>query len=118
MAMLNHNKVQLMIASSLFILSFGARTEQDLLYRDDFEALEQYFSHFSFCPVLSKPSESWFGQCGYVQDVLKAYLANQSEFTDIEFYLCGPAPMLLAVQRLLLTAGVMPSQIFKDDFTR
>ena len=35
---------------------------------------------------------------------------------DVEFYLCGPPPMMVAVRRMLDDLGVAPRQIAFADF--
>lgn len=100
----------------LFI--FGAQSQQHLLYQEEFTRLAANNERFTWQPVLSRADERWCGRRGYVQDALSDWLKQQNSLSNTEFYLCGPPEMMTSVQTLLQTARVVPSQIFKDDFTR
>ncbi|MCM2282828.1 MAG: FAD-binding oxidoreductase, partial [Bdellovibrionaceae bacterium] len=49
---------------------FGVRYEHDIYYRDELAKLARKFSDFRYEFVLSRPSESWTGKRGYLQDHL------------------------------------------------
>ena len=80
-------------------LVFGNRTEVDVLYGDDFEALARDWPRFSFVPTLSRPSASWSGRRGYVQ----AHLAEATKALggDCDAYVCGLNKMVADVRKLL-----------------
>lgn len=75
----------------------GSRTQKDILYRTEFEELDQRLSNFRYIPVLSR--ENWEGQTGYVHDV---YNELFDEPGDHLFYLCGWAAMLKEARENLL----------------
>ena len=50
------------------------------------------------------------------QCLLDHYLNSHKDPTEIEYYLCGPPPMLKAVQTTLDSLGVEPEMIAFDDF--
>ena len=89
-------------------LLFGARTEQDLLYREEFTELAARNSHFDYRVVLSRPGDAWPGLCGHVQDQLDASLrvCNPSEV-----YVCGSSGMVHEVRRLLEVKGWNPAHV-------
>jgi ferredoxin-NADP reductase len=72
-------------------LVFGNRTENDILYRRDFEQLANAFSGFTFIPVLSRNSPGWTGRKGYVHSVYEELFNVPRQAL---FYLCGWAEML------------------------
>jgi len=72
------------------ILIMGARTKQDLLYREEMERLSAEHEMLEYHPVLSREN-SWEGHKGYVHQV---YLSRYKEPTQTIFYLCGWAAML------------------------
>lgn len=82
-----------------FVLLFGARTEQDILYRTDFEALERTWTDFRFIPTLSCPDESWRGRRGYVQLHLPEIVRSLGG--DCDVYVCGLNQMIRDVRRIL-----------------
>ena len=72
-------------------LVFGTRWEKDLLYRAEFEKLEQRHPGFHYLPVLSRTNAGWAGRKGYVHE---AYEEIFSDRRPAWFYLCGWAAML------------------------
>jgi len=100
------------------ILIYGARTEEDLLYQSELEALEQSHDNFTYIPTLSAPSPKWKGNRGYVQKSLLSQLSENVQPFATEFYLCGPAAMMEEVENMILDIGVPSQLIFKDKFTR
>lgn len=99
-------------------LIYGARTEDDLLYRDELNSLSEQHKNFSYIPTLSNPSEQWQGHSGYVQQVLLPYLSQKVKFLSTEFYLCGPEAMMSEVEQIITDVGIPSNQIFKDKFNR
>ena len=93
----------------------GARTPQDLLYRREFEELQQRRSHFRYWPVLSRAAAAWKGRTGHVQQHLREALGGKSE--DVDVYLCGCAEMVRETSRNLLAEGFdKQSLVFEDYF--
>lgn len=97
---------------------FGARTEKDLVYNQEFIALSKKFSNFNFYTVLSQPEDDWLGKSGYVQQVLEEHLDEIDQLSNIEFYICGPNTMMTDTIKLLKAKGVEESSIAFDDFSQ
>ena len=95
---------------------YGARTEEDLLYKEDFFNLSRKKANFHYYPILSKPPEGWSGAKGYIQDLLASNIDNICQLKGIEFYLCGPAQMMSETINLLKTKNVDASNIAFDEF--
>jgi ferredoxin-NADP reductase len=85
-----------------FWLLFGARTEQDLYYRDEFERLAGLHSNFHFLPTLSRAGADWQGLRGYVQEHLPGLVGAR---TDMHAYICGLDKMVKANRELLKGVG-------------
>jgi ferredoxin-NADP reductase len=85
-----------------FWLLFGARREQDIYYRDEFERLAAEHSNFHFMPTLSRATPEWKGLRGYVQDHVKEIVGTR---TDIHAYICGLDKMVKANRELLKSMG-------------
>lgn len=75
-------------------LIFGTRTEEDILYRDELEALARQYPEFTFDVALSRePSDSaWLGYRGYVHQIYVAHYRVVRP--DVKFYLCGWSKMI------------------------
>ncbi len=85
-----------------FWLLFGARTEQDLYYRDEFEKLATLHSNFHFLPTLSRAGADWKGLRGYVQEHVPNVVGSRS---DMHAYICGLDKMVKANRELLKGLG-------------
>jgi len=83
-----------------FWLLFGARRQQDLYYRDEFEQLAMEHGNFHFQPTLSRAEEDWPGLRGYVQQHLGEIVGMR---TDMHAYICGLEKMVQANRDLLKT---------------
>jgi CDP-4-dehydro-6-deoxyglucose reductase, E3 len=80
-------------------LLFGARTEADILWRDEFEMLAtRYASRFRYFVTLSRPDAQWSGLRGYVQ----THLADVIDMAaKPHVYVCGLTRMVSEVRREL-----------------
>lgn len=83
-------------------LLFGARTEQDLYYRDEFERLAAEHANFHFIPTLSRATPEWSGLRGYVQEHVKEIAGDRK---DMHAYICGLDKMVKANRELLKELG-------------
>ena len=98
---------------------YGARNGGELFYDDYFRALAERHPNFRFTVALSdpRPDEDWDGPTGYVHQVaLEQYLQQHPDPAGVEYYVCGPPPMLRAVRAMLDGLGVPGERIRYDDF--
>jgi len=98
---------------------YGARSSKEMFYEEDFRTLEKEFPNFKFNIAMSEPQpeDNWTGYKGFIhQVVLENYLKNHEDPSEIEFYLCGPPPMIAAVNRMLFDMGVEKEMIAYDEF--
>jgi ferredoxin-NADP reductase len=85
-----------------FWLLFGARYEQDIYYRKEFERLAAAHANFHFLPSLSRAAAEWKGLRGYVQEHLAELVAPS---TGMHAYICGLDKMVKANRELLKSLG-------------
>jgi Na+-transporting NADH:ubiquinone oxidoreductase subunit F len=98
---------------------YGARSLREAFYIEDFDAIQRDFPNFAWHLALSEPlpEDNWTGYTGFIhQVVLEEYLKTHPAPEDIEYYLCGPPPMLAACGRMLTDLGVERENILFDDF--
>jgi Na(+)-translocating NADH:ubiquinone oxidoreductase F subunit len=98
---------------------YGARSLQEIFYREYFEDLARRFSNFTFHLALSEPqpADHWQSHTGYIHEVLREqYLASHSDPAAIEYYLCGPPVMIAAARKLLKELRVPVDQVAYDEF--
>ena len=85
-----------------FWLLFGARCEQGIYYREEFERLAAEHANFHFLPTLSRAAAEWKGLRGYVQEHLAEVVGTR---TDMHAYICGLDRMIKANRELLKSLG-------------
>lgn len=88
----------------------GARYEKDLfLNLNEFNVI----SNLTYVPVLSKGSEDWNGERGYVQEILINY---NIPLTNVQVYACGSNNMIESAKNLLTKNGLDIKDFFSDAF--
>lgn len=94
----------------------GARTLDELYYRDEFEALAAQHPQFTYVPALSdEPAGSdWAGARGFVHDVAREHFGN--DFRGNTAYLCGPPVMIDACITTLMQGRLFERDIFTEKF--
>ncbi|MBI4170164.1 MAG: hypothetical protein HY514_00580 [Candidatus Aenigmarchaeota archaeon] len=92
-------------------LFFGARTEKEIIWREEFEWLAKNHTNFHYIPTLSR--EQWQGETGYVQDVMKKTFSN---YQGKEYYIAGVKAMVEEVVKLLQTLDVAQERIHTEKF--
>lgn len=94
-------------------LLFGARHEESLLYRAEFEELERRRPGFRYMPTLTRPPAGWQGRTGRVQAHLDEALEGR---TDLDVYICGLREMVDDIRRLLKERGFERRQIIAEKY--
>jgi CDP-4-dehydro-6-deoxyglucose reductase len=94
-------------------LIFGVRHEQNIYYRDDFEALAKEHSNFHFLPTLSRAEPSWLGRTGHVQLHLFEAIGDRR---DLDVYICGLKAMVDDVRAILKGIGFDRKQIIFEKY--
>lgn len=117
----SHIRQQLLGENSKRRITFwyGARSRQEMFYHEEFLELEKQFSNFNYHVALSdpQPEDNWDGPTGFIHQVAHdLYLAEHPDPTEIEYYLCGPPPMVAAVEKMLWDLGVEPEMVAYDKF--
>ena len=66
-------------------------------------------------PLLSRPSESWAGARGYIQQHV---LTDYADLSAFEVYACGSSKMIMGAQQVLeQERGLPKNAFFSDAFT-
>jgi NAD(P)H-flavin reductase len=80
---------------------YGAREERDLFALEEIAGLGSKLPDFRFTPVTGR----------FVHEAI------DEELAEPDVYMCGPPPMLEAVEDVLIGRGVDEARIFQDRFT-
>ena len=98
-----------------FHLIFGCRTPEDLLYREEFERMQEEFPHFTYTATLSQQplsGASFEALEGYVHQVYSRDYPTPRP--DVRFYLCGWSQMVDEARAKLLALGYPPEQVILE----
>ena len=98
---------------------YGARSEVELFYAAEFDALAAKYDNFNWTVALSdpQPTDTREATTGFVHSVaFERYLRSHPAPETCEYYLCGPPLMIRAVFDMLDDLGVEQGSIFNDDF--
>ncbi len=85
-----------------FWLLFGNRTEKDIYYHGEFQAMAARHANFHYLPTLSRGSSDWQGLRGYVQQHVPEVVQGR---THMHAYICGLDKMIQANRELLKSLG-------------
>ncbi|KAL1867750.1 hypothetical protein VTK73DRAFT_4012 [Phialemonium thermophilum] len=85
-------------------LLFANVTEQDILLREDLDALAREDKGFRVHYVLDRPPEGWTGDVGFVTaDMIAKHLPKPAP--DVKILLCGPPPMVSGLKKATESLG-------------
>ncbi|MFO7741549.1 MAG: ferric reductase-like transmembrane domain-containing protein [Anaerolineae bacterium] len=88
---------------------YGNPAWEEIIFREELEALEERLN-LQVIHVLENPPEGWEGESGFIdRDVLERLLCE--DFRECTFFMCGPIPMLEAVERTLEELAVSRGQM-------
>ena len=92
-------------------LYWGLRSQRDLYYQDELEALARAHPNISFVTTLSRPEEGWTGERGRVTPLVEARIASVQ---NLAVYLCGNEGMIKDVTAVLQKKGLCP--IYREKY--
>ncbi len=89
------------------LLFFSAKTEQDIIFRQDFEQSEQEMDNFSYIVTLTQPSDTWKGKRGrFTHSLIKEHTQDPNYY-----FICGPPAMVDDIRKQLITDGIAAEKI-------
>ncbi len=97
-------------------LIHGARTPDELYYRDTFATLAREHPNFTYAPVVSEPhaDDGWSGARGFVHEAAERLFERR--FAGRTAYLCGPPGMIEACIRSLMQGRLFERDIYTEKF--
>lgn len=96
------------------LLFYSTGTEEELAYSDEIEALKERLD-LEVVFVLEEPPSDWAAEEGMVtQELLERRLP--AEPFARQYFVCGPPPMMAAVQDALLALGVPRTHVHQEKF--
>ncbi len=85
-------------------LLYGNKTWDDITFREEIEALKERLN-LHVVHVLEEPPDNWQGETGFITaDILRQHMPP--DLDQHEYFICGPDPMMDAVEKALQDLGV------------
>jgi len=96
------------------ILLYGNHCEKDIVFKKEFEEIQEQNKKFKVIFTLSEPDDGWTGKKGRINlDVVGTEIPDYKERM---FYIAGPPPLVEAMDNLLKELNLPQGQIKKEDF--
>jgi len=92
-------------------LYWGLRSQRDLYYQNELEALARTHPNFAFLTTLSRPEDGWAGERGRVTRLVEERIVSVKE---LAVYLCGNSGMIKEITEIVRKKGVCP--IYREKF--
>lgn len=96
------------------VLFYGNRVWERVAFREELDSLARRLD-LRIVHALLEPPQEWSGERGYIgREVLERHLPAAR--AQLEYFLCGPTPMTLAVERALAGLGVPAARVHSEIF--
>jgi ferredoxin-NADP reductase len=95
-------------------LFYGNRTEEDIVFRDELEKMEEKNTNIEVIFVIDRASRNWTGYLGKIDaEMIRKEIPD---YAKTFFYTCGPPAMVDAMEKLLKELSIPAAQIRKENF--
>jgi len=96
-------------------LLYGNRTEDDIAFKKELEALQEQNENLKVVFTLNEASGGWKGATGLITaEMIKKEIPDYKETT---FYTCGPPAMVEIIGKLVEQLGLPKTQLKREYFT-
>ncbi|MBE0437031.1 MAG: hypothetical protein IBX56_14660, partial [Methylomicrobium sp.] len=101
-------------AHSPLWLIYACADADAILFREELDEMAAQLP-LTLVYVLTNPPEDWSGETGYVdENLLARHLPDDNE--SIEYFLCGPPPMMDSVEPILIARGAALNRVYSERF--
>ena len=101
--------------STNITLLHSSHSESDIIFREEFEEMQELNRNLKVIFTVSEPGESWTGLRGRIN--ARMIERNIPDYVERVFYICGPPAMVESMENLLKDLGVPKKQIKKEIFS-
>lgn len=95
-------------------LIYGCRDPEDIIFKDEWDALAQSYPNFKVSYVISDPPAGYIGRCGFITASLIEDIIGTMEGKT--FYICGPEAMYTFCREELARAGLPRRRVRTEVF--
>ena len=97
-------------------LFYANRDRESITFYDEFDNLEKRLN-LKVVQVLEKPPQEWNGEIGFITtEILQRHLDQSLLALQPQFFICGPKPMMNAVEGHLAEIGYRFPQVHSERF--
>jgi ferredoxin-NADP reductase len=96
------------------VLLYGEKRWEDVAFREELGELRERLA-LDVVYVLEQPNEDWEGETGFVDEALLRRHLPREGF-ERHVFICGPNPMIDAVERALIACGVPERNVSAERF--
>jgi ferredoxin-NADP reductase len=101
--------------NSKITLFYGCRTANDIAFKQELESMQEENKNLKVVFILNEATGQWKGATGVITaDLIQKELPDYKENV---FYVCGPPPMVTAIQKLIEGMGLQKGQLKLEYFT-
>ena len=100
-------------------LVYCNRNEEGIIYRTELEGwLKKHDGRLEIVHTLTKPSSSWKGNCGRLNDALAQQVIDKAlaQKLPLDCYMCGPTDFMNSIKSVLEKNQVPKERIHIEDF--
>lgn len=94
----------------------GANDIQDATFHEQLEAMARRMENLTLVTVLLKAEDDWEGECGFITAEILAYHLPAALYRRFQYLICGPAPLMDAMEKVLPQIGVPADRIHTERF--
>ena len=101
--------------NSKITLFYGCQTENDIAFKQELEKMQEQNKNLKIVFMVNEVSSQWKGATGVINaEMIKKELPD---YKDNLFYVCGPPPMVKAMETLVESIGLPKTQLKLEYFT-
>jgi predicted ferric reductase len=98
------------------LLFYANRDWENVPFREEFEELKKRLN-LQVVHVLEKPPKGWQGEIGFLStDIIKRAISPALRDLNPQIFICGPKPMMNAVEKQLADIGFTYPQVHSERF--
>ncbi|MBN1439446.1 MAG: hypothetical protein JW929_08560 [Anaerolineales bacterium] len=97
-------------------LLYANRDWESVTFREEIGRMPETLA-LKVVHVLEKPPAEWDGETGFItREILERHLPKTRRRNAVEVFVCGPRPMMDAVERALAAQGFPPGDYHSEQF--
>ena len=102
--------------NSKITLFYGCRTENDIAFKQELENMQEENKNLKVVFIVNEATSQWKGATGVITaDMIKKELPD---YMENMFYVCGPPPMVAAIEKLIVSIGLQKDTVKTGVFYR